>query len=180
MSRLFVGIAIPDQIRAAFPDLYRSVVDGVRPTQAGDHHITLHFLGNVDDDVADAVREALHHVVSQTMTLTLTGVGCFGGKRRQRILWAGVEESAPLYHLHREVGRAIESVGLALETRLYNPHVTLARLNRPAFDFAEPFIAAHANFTMSLPVDRFSLYRVHAKDAPIHYEPWCNYPLIKR
>ncbi|NBP51644.1 MAG: RNA 2',3'-cyclic phosphodiesterase, partial [Actinobacteria bacterium] len=78
-------------------------------------HLTLHFLGDVDDDRRDALKRSLGTVRHVPFTIAIRGTGVFPPAGRPSVLWAGVAESPPLVELHAAVGAAIESAGLAVE-----------------------------------------------------------------
>lgn len=177
MPRLFVGIEVPPELRESFVELNDPLGDGVRPTAAADLHLTVHFIGDVDDEAAVRLRESLGNVSASALELTLNGVGSFEGRSKQKILWIGVDRTPALLELRSRIGDAIEAEGISLDTRSFNPHVTIARLNRSGFEFAEPFVAAHKSFQRTVDVDRFALFRVH-NDVPTNrYEPWRTYDL---
>ena len=69
--------------------------------------------------------------VSETIPVTLEGVGAFGGDR-PRALFASVVQDPELMDLQAEQERLMRRAGAAPETRRVTPHVTLARLRREA------------------------------------------------
>src|SRR5262249_15740833 len=65
--------------------------------------------------------------------LVLGGLGTFPLHGRPRVLWLGAREGeAALANVHLEIGRRLEALGLAIETRPFTAHVTLARFKEPA------------------------------------------------
>jgi RNA 2',3'-cyclic 3'-phosphodiesterase len=104
-------------------------------------HITLVFLGEVEPDVADELVPVLDDVMAHCPrpTLQLSGVGTFGSK----VLFAGVVDPATGFGSHaleelavrtREV---VASRGLAVESREFRPHLTLARARGGRGSFAQ-------------------------------------------
>lgn len=96
---------------------------GCAPYAPADWHVTLHFIGNVDADrVKDIAASA--DVPFQPFELILD----------QPRLWphglavlCATEVPMPLLALHDQLGHVLRQLGLPVETRPYEPHVTLAR-----------------------------------------------------
>lgn len=175
--RLFTGLPIDDKLRDAFPDLFEMPRDGIRVTAPGEMHITLQFVGDIEEQFADAFANELSAIRSNPFEIDLNGVGCFEGKSQHRILHINVQRSKPLLDLHDRIGQTMETVGLTREVRPYNPHVTLARVERLAAGAIAPFLQAHTQFLAALRIERFVLYRVHQHGETPHYERWFEYAL---
>lgn len=178
--RLFIAIDVPAAVAWR---LARPLVDpprGVRPVPTGQVHLTLHFLGDVEDGIRAAVSAALTSVRQEPFTITIRGCGVFPPRGRPTVLWAGVADSAPLAALHAAVGAAVMSCGLAVESRPYVPHVTLARLTpavpRAWLGRARDGLAALGS--EPLPVDRFHLYRSCRRDGTTVHEIEATFPLM--
>jgi 2'-5' RNA ligase len=94
-------------------------------------------------------------------------------------LWVGVERSPELVALHDKVERALVRAGLVPELRKFSPHVTLARLHKPALDNLSGFLATHAQFrAVTHPVEGFSLIASFQTKAGSIYEDQADYPLL--
>lgn len=92
-------------------------------------HVTLIFLGAVEEELVPAVVANAEAVAARHAPLTLRfeGAGCFGG-RKPRVLWAGVEGDVPALGLvQKELSEALVEVGYVPEERVFSPHLTLAR-----------------------------------------------------
>lgn len=111
---------------------------GVRVLPAGNIHLTLRFLGDVDSEQAAAVAEALSEVADRHSgsTLYLGETGAFPNRTRPRVLWVGLAgDVSPLLRLHEEIGQALLALGFEEERRRFAPHLTVARIKesiRPA------------------------------------------------
>lgn len=141
MPRLFTGIEIPSDI-AADLDLMKGGVWGARWIEREDFHMTLRFVGDVDDNVASELALMLQAVSPPAFDLQLRGVGAFGGAKPHAI-YAGVAENAALRRLQGAQERVCQGIGLAPEQRKYTPHVTLARLRQANAGEVQGYIAAH-------------------------------------
>lgn len=161
MIRLFVALAIPDEIAEGLARRQQGLPGARwRPREA--LHVTLRFAGVVSEDVADDLDAALSGVVAPAFELALEGVGAFGEGRDIRAVWAGLGECEPLRRLAAGCERASRRAGLPAETRLFHPHLTLAYVDRPDPDRVAAWIQAH-NLLCSPPfgVGAFGLYSSH-------------------
>src|SRR5271169_1349618 len=126
MLRLFVGIGFPPELKLRL-SLLCSGLPGAKWVDPGNFHLTLRFIGEVGEDVAADVDEALVTLKARRFALQLAGVGVFGnGKPRQ--LWVGAERDPALASLQGKIELALIRIGLPPEPRKFAPHVTLARL----------------------------------------------------
>jgi 2'-5' RNA ligase len=176
MLRLFVGIEFPPELKLRLSLLCTGVA-GAKWVDPGNLHLTLRFIGEIGEDLAADVDEALAQLKVRRFILQLAGTGVFGGNR-PHALWVGVERDPGLMQLHDKIEQALVRVGLMPEPRRYAPHVTLARLRDPVLDQLGQFLAAHAQFRADpLPVEQFSLIASFPTKAGSVYEDQADYPL---
>lgn len=123
MPRLFVSIDLPERIKARLSTL-RTGALAARWVEPEKLHLTLRFVGDVDEGVAQEIDAALRRVDAPRFSLTLKGIGHF----RRHTLWVGIENCPPLMSLQAKVEDAIRRAGLLGEAGRYVPHVKLARL----------------------------------------------------
>jgi len=177
MLRLFVGIGFPPELKLRL-SLLRSGVPGVKWVDPGNFHLTLRFIGEIGEDTAADIDDALSRLRVRRFTLQIAGTGVFGGDK-PRSLWAGVERTPELVGLRDKVEQALFRAGLPPEPRKFAPHVTLARLRNPPLDKLRDYLAAHAQFRAeSLPVEGFSLIASFQTKAGSVYEEQADYPLL--
>lgn len=125
--RLFVGLSVDDAVKETLERLtlrLRAKDDGLRWSTPDQWHVTLVFLGEVDDDARARLVRELAAVRRPALTLRMERVGVF---ERAGILHAEVEVSAELTRLYEAVAAAVRRVGLEVEDRPYRAHITLAR-----------------------------------------------------
>ncbi|MBO6537825.1 MAG: RNA 2',3'-cyclic phosphodiesterase [Rhizobiaceae bacterium] len=156
MPRLFTALEIPRDAAMSL-SLLRGGLPGARWIDVENYHLTLRFIGDVEGHIADEVANALDRVRRPDFTLTLSGVGAFGGKKPHSI-WAGTSASPDMHALQGEIERICQRLGLPADPRKFSPHVTLARLrNTSPIDVAN-YLSARGNFaTMPFRVGRFVL-----------------------
>lgn len=96
-------------------------------------HLTLKFLGNVEDAQAEPILEAIEEACEgvDPFTMTLKGMGTFPPRGPPRVVWIGLEGADPLVQIAQALEDSLEDVGFARERRAFSPHVTLARARSP-------------------------------------------------
>ncbi|MEE7460074.1 RNA 2',3'-cyclic phosphodiesterase [Methylobacterium fujisawaense] len=159
MPRLFTGLAVPPAIADALR-AWQGGLPGARWIEPGDFHVTLRFIGDVDATTADDVVEALSEMrVRPALTVTLDGLGIFGGDR-PRALYASVVPEAELTDLQAEQERLVRRAGVEPERRKFTPHVTLARLRRDATPEAAAMYLSQAPVfaPLTYTLDRVTLF----------------------
>ena len=154
---------------------------GAKWVDPGNLHVSLRFIGEVDEGIAADIDAALGQVRASRFELALSGIGHFGNGSKTRLIWAGVEKNPALLHLHDKIENALMRIGLAPEERRYTPHVTLARLKyvpSASVPKIQSYLSEHALFRAPpFAVDRFSLIASYlTKSGPI-YEDAADYEL---
>ncbi len=156
MPRLFTAIEVPGQVAAQL-SLLRGGLSGARWVDPENYHLTLRFIGDIDDSTAAEIIDALDRVRRAPFSLNVHGIDTFGG-RKPRAVFAAVKPAPALVELAAEHERLIQRVGLPAETRKFTPHITIARLkNVPAHAVAAYLSARGGFFGGSFEVNRFVL-----------------------
>jgi 2'-5' RNA ligase len=158
MPRLFTGLEIPADVGFAL-SLKRGGLQGARWIDPENYHITLRFIGDVDNQTADEVADSLDMLSNGLrFSLRLTHLGAFGGDK-PRALYAGLEASEPLARLQAAHERVLQRAGLPPEGRKFVPHVSLARLRgTSAHDLAWYMANAGRFAPLDFAVGRFVLF----------------------
>jgi len=176
MPRLFTGLEIPASLAESLA-LLRGGLPGARWIDPENYHVTLRFIGDVDDEIAHEVAWALGKVRRRDLELRLEGLSSFGG-RKPRAVVAAIAQSPSVMELQAEHERLIQRVGLEPEGRKYTPHVTLARLrDASSFDVAEYLSARGAFRAPPFTVSRFVLFSSRASVGGGPYVVEAAYPL---
>jgi 2'-5' RNA ligase len=97
-------------------------------------HLTIRFLGEVDDGQASMVREVFEEPLAvMPFSLTLCGAGTFPKSGTPRVVWLGVTQGREqLLEVEREITARLTPLGIPEEDRAYSPHLTVARVRDPA------------------------------------------------
>lgn len=131
--RLFVALELPDEARRALgrvqDDLRRLGMERLRWVRPEGIHITLKFLGGVEEGRVGEIEAALSVAISPfELRLGFDKVGNFGGNRA-RVLWIGLRGDVEgLVELAGRVDEALQPLGFPKERRPFAAHVTLARV----------------------------------------------------
>jgi 2'-5' RNA ligase len=152
--RTFIAVDIDEAVRRRATSLQEKLAraaPGVKWTDPTSMHITLLFLGEVDElDVVSICRVVGERARElPPFTMEAAGLGAFPTPRRPKILWAGIAEGADEL---RRVHAALEAPLLELgcyrrEERAYSPHLTLGRLSQEDRAGAwGPLLAKHADW----------------------------------
>lgn len=135
--RLFVALNLPPPVREALWTVtapVRNLSLPVRWVRGEGIHVTLKFLGDVEDRREGELRSALGRAATgaHTLPLVLEGFGVFPDFRRPRVIWAGIAPEPALEILQDRVEREFSPLGFPTEARAFRPHVTLGRATRDA------------------------------------------------
>jgi 2''-5'' RNA ligase len=139
MKRIFVAVDISEEarrkaavyvenLRRRFSDLR---VGWEKPEKL---HLTLKFLGDIDDKKLEKLTVAVSRTaeISRKFSLRITGTGVFPNPRRARVVWLGVEDHAKsLSKLWETLESECEREGFERESRAFSPHLTIGRLREP-------------------------------------------------
>ena len=146
--RLFVAIELPEAWRAEATAARRWLLDrlrqssgeavddqpGLRFTSPERLHLTLRFLGEVEEPVLPALQQQLAgEVVAVDVPLELAALGTFGSRGRPNVVWLGLGGDLDGLQATRvAVDRALAAAGVEVDDQPLRPHITLARVDRRA------------------------------------------------
>jgi len=176
MPRLFTGLEIPPDVGQALSSL-RGGLPGARWIDPQNYHITLRFIGDVDDTIAHEVELLLGRVRREAFELHFESVISFGG-RKPRAVVAVVPPVQALLEVQAEQERLMRRIGLEPEGRKFTPHVTLARLrDASSFDVAD-YLSGRGYFrTAPFRISQFVLFSSRNSVGGGPYVIEASYPL---
>ncbi len=157
MIRLFTGLSLPPDIVTVLADL-RGGIPGARWIEPDDYHLTLQFVGNVEDDVGRELHDLLMRIRKPPVEIILERIDIFGGAKPRAVVM--LARSTPsLVDLHGAHERILKQLGIAVESRKYLPHVTLARLKGVAPASVAQYINSRGYFRpRTFVAEEFNLY----------------------
>ena len=148
--RLFVAIELSEEMKKSLEYIQgRLRRMGIRGnyTRPENLHLTLAYIGDYSEP--DKVLEAMSTLSIRPVELQLQGLGSFG-----ELWWAGLEESAELYGLVRQLRLALAQAGIPFDRKKFLPHITLVR--KPEYRHV-PDLAALSIPGTSMKAERVSL-----------------------
>ena len=176
MPRLFTGLEIPRHVADSL-SMMRGGLPGARWIDPENYHLTLRFIGDIDDAMARDIAGLLGRVQRRPFELRLDGLASFGG-RKPRALVASATAVAPLLELQAEQERLLQRLGLDPEGRKYIPHVTLARLRETSSWQVADYLSARGHFrSAAFEVSRFVLFSSRSSVGGGPYVVEAAYPL---
>lgn len=178
MPRLFTGLEIPSSVTQSLA-IMRGGLPGARWIDPENYHLTLRFIGDIDDALARDIAGVLGGVQRGSFELRLDGLSSFGGRRPRAVVAAAVPV-APLIELQAEQERLLRRLGLEPDARKYTPHVTLARLRDSSSRRVADYLAARGHYrSASFQVSRFVLFSSRASVGGGPYVVEADYPLAE-
>jgi 2'-5' RNA ligase len=177
LIRCFIAIPLPGKIREMIDDYLRDlkrITQAVKWIRAENIHLTLKFLGEIEDKKIEQIKERLPDVNKSTspFIITINGFGCFPDKRRPRVFWLGLGSGDlnSLSSLHQWLEKQMTSLGFEEEKRRFSPHLTLGRAKR-SDDFSSLFThAGRKPFPQqSFQADHLELIKSQLQPQGAHY-----------
>ncbi|MDI9244648.1 RNA 2',3'-cyclic phosphodiesterase [Marinobacter sp. CHS3-4] len=157
MPRVFFGLELPPEITERLMDI-RSDIPGAKWQSASQLHITLLFLGSVEEAQLTALCDSARDIRLEPFSLQIKSLGCFGSPQTPRNLWAGVQPREPLARLRASLQGRVEELGFVCESRKFCPHITLSRFKRDAGS-VEALLAENGERAFGqFPVTEFALF----------------------
>ncbi len=125
--RLFISINFDEQTKQNILAVQRRLREAGkgRFTPPENFHLTLAFLGEVEEEDLGRLQAVLDELGVPKMELIFRRMGCFW--RDSELWWIGVEEDPVLMKLQRELVASLKAAGFAPDAKRFRPHITLAR-----------------------------------------------------
>lgn len=92
-------------------------------------HLTLKFLGNTKSELVENIVKILKTITFRSFKIQFNETGAFPNKKRPRVLWTGINDGATsLIELSKQIDSQLATIGIPLNERPFQPHLTLARV----------------------------------------------------
>lgn len=171
VRRVFAAVPLPAEVRLALEEKLRQhqLPGQVAPPE--NWHLTLRFLGDVDEVTYQRFVAELDQVdLGERFRVALRGLGAFPNPKRATVLWVGVSQGGDeLGELALTAEEAAQAAGLSPEERPFRPHLTLSRL-RPQVDVSG-LIEEIGDTGIGWRCETMVVYRSHLGSGPARYEP---------
>ena len=132
--RVFIAVSLPEELKAELGEISSSLsvqIPGVRWVPPENLHLTLKFLGDVEEAIIPDIQAILNQITPRYLPIIckFTGLGVFPSPRRPKVIWLGVTEgSDQLSGLAEDLSGESTRLGFKSEKRGYTPHLTLGRI----------------------------------------------------
>lgn len=139
--RTFIGIGMNEEVKQMLFDVQQQCRQRCRKgnfTERDNFHMTLHFLGETEQEEIEDLKQAIYETAIKTkqFVMVIKQLGVF--QRGERgILWVGVEHNKSLLYLFEGLQRSLARQGFAREKKKLSPHITLARQVEPYGNFVQ-------------------------------------------
>ena len=160
--RCFISIDIEDPALVSritgLQDKLREANARLKLVEPQNLHITLRFLGEVEEELVRAIVGVLEEVEFNAFDIRLVGVGAFPSSRRPRVIWIGVERGyEDMVELSRKVNSALARLRIPKPREEFVPHLTIARVKGYAGRLASLVVKLRHVEVGEMRVDKFRL-----------------------
>jgi len=131
--RAFIAIAVPESVLRSCEELMARLkglnLQG-RFAKTRSIHLTLQFLGNIDEDQIAGIARVLEQAGKEVapFDLEMGQSGVFPHLANPRVVWIGVEPVDAIMNLQSKIQQGLEPLGFPEENRDFHAHLTLLRL----------------------------------------------------
>jgi 2'-5' RNA ligase len=182
MIRAFLAVELPEELRGRLAQLQQDLkrrlsqdmprnvrVSWARPASI---HLTLKFLGDIDEQLISPMHEAIGQAVRRhpPVYIPLDRLGSFPRVQQPRVLWVGPDETwegggdaQKLTAVNQVVEACCRVLDFAPENRPLSPHLTLARIKEGQHQFGQMLarsgVMDHSVALGSLPIGSLALMK---------------------
>ncbi len=128
--RLFVACDLPEEIReklAKVQEFLKSEDDKIKWVEKENLHLTLKFIGEVEEEKAEKIKAALSSVKFRPFLTSVAEFGIFPPRGKIRVVWMGLLPQDKIIDLHEMIDAALEKIGIEKDAR-FQAHITLGRV----------------------------------------------------
>jgi len=179
--RIFIAIKIEDHALQNLNKIKNKIFQNreVKWEPIEKLHITLKFIGDVEEEVIPNIIEDLKIVANKfsTFDLSFSNFGLFKRKGIPSTLWAGIEGNKTLSKLHFEIELILSNIGFEKGNRIYKPHLTLIRFKKNnQYDIFETKLEKDIS-DIKFRINGFSLFKSELKSSGSVYTEIKNFKL---
>lgn len=170
--RSFIAIELDKEVKDLIWREERKIsekVKGVKWVKCENLHITLKFLGDINESELEKIKSVIEKVGAETRRFKISGgdFGAFPEPSRTRVLFFGIKEGkSNIYTINDVLEQELSKLGFKREQRTYHPHITIGRVKRGVID-TRMFLDASVNFTQK--VNSITLFKsTLTQEGPIY------------
>lgn len=134
--RAFIAIEIDSMVKKKIISMihhFKKVSSRVKWVKPEALHLTLKFLGNIDEIEADKLKNIMDKISNEhpCFDLSCSGIGTFPLKSRNpKVIWVGIENNSFVKGVYEDIEKEAERIGFSREKRNFHPHLTLGRVKK--------------------------------------------------
>lgn len=126
--RCFLAIKLPEEIKNEILKIQKQLPEAkLKLVEPQNLHLTLKFLGNINDFQLNKIKEALKKIKFEKFRASLGDIGVFPSYDFIRVVWVGMEPSEKIKQLHEKIDFVIEKENFK-QDKNFESHITLARI----------------------------------------------------
>jgi len=168
MPRLFIGLELPDSYQQGVTSFTGSLNKGldasVRWTRPGNWHLTLKFLGDIEEELIPTIVDALSLIEFSQFSMQAGGSGAFPNVKQPRIIWLGLKQGAQqCTDLAGMIEDALDNVGVAREKKRFRPHLTIGWVKKLGKDDWKSILATANRDWPRFTAERLTLWQSELK-----------------
>ena len=136
--RVFIAVEISNaDILKKIQRFQENLQIDVKPTKINQIHFTLQFLGEIDDEKCEKVKDLLRTITFSQFNLSLKEVGGFPNLKNPRIIWIGIDKKGAekLIKITNEIEMKLTSLGFE-KNKKFKPHLTIFRVKHKIDDIS--------------------------------------------
>jgi len=134
--RLFIAIGIPKQIKEALQKCSNELQQVIKQNDlakcnfvdVNNMHLTLKFLGEVNEQKLNDIKDALYEIDFESFNAQLSNVGIFPNENHVRVVWVGIKDGKHILKLQKDIEEKMDAIGFEKDNKEFHPHLTLARV----------------------------------------------------
>lgn len=132
--RAFIAVELPKEIGqklALLQEELKKQNADVKWVEAKNIHLTLKFLGEIEDEIVDSLYEIMQEVAKdkKAFSLRICSMGAFPKTEAPRVIWVGIDRGdKEIKEIAKELEEKIYKIGVAKEKRDFSSHITIARV----------------------------------------------------
>ena len=132
--RVFISIPVKDA--TVLQPLLKEVdsLSNVRASPISQMHITMRFIGDVDDGKVKRIRKAVEDAVQgeSPFDITIKGAGCFPNRKRPSVIWIGADPGDVLKRIADRIAANLKASNVSFDEKPFKSHITIGRCKGPA------------------------------------------------
>lgn len=132
--RMFISVPLKDPsiLKELLADVDR--IDNVKASPMSQMHITMRFVGDIDDGKTKKVTRCVQEAVSgmEPFTVIIRGAGCFPRPRDPHVIWIGAEPADVLKRISDSIAANLKAANISFDDKPFKSHITVGRCKGPA------------------------------------------------